>query len=298
MGEIVVKRITKPGFGPAPGQIPSELKLPLMVFDYLNEEAVKTARTKSKYLTEQLNAIKDKKTNSSFRCAREGFVPFDVLGRLLPSARADGIPSVGSEVVIDKKGNLLKSPLYLVLDKRDEFIAALAVLYTRADGALQLEYLCAAPKFKGAGSNLLKLIRSGMIFKTVVRGIRRVLLNDNSNKPGFYATKGFLKVGKTKRGQYMKKDPKGKIDKKTGEVRLINKILNIYKASIMKSIMPSNVIINKRVKKLTKLTKPIKPIKPIKTISKPVTRIIQTKRQPLPPLKTPLYKLRKRTIFA
>lgn len=97
-----------------------------------------------------LDAIKDKKTNSSFRCAREGFVPFDVLGRLLPLARADGIPPVGSEVVVDKNGNLLKSPLYLVLDKRDELIAALAVLYTQADGALKLEYLCAAPKFRGA----------------------------------------------------------------------------------------------------------------------------------------------------
>ena len=64
MGEIVVKRITKSGFGPAPGQIPSELKLPLMVFDYLNEEAVKTAKTKSKYLKQQLDAIKDKKKTS------------------------------------------------------------------------------------------------------------------------------------------------------------------------------------------------------------------------------------------
>ena len=288
MGEIVVKRITKSGFGPAPGQIPSELKLPLMVFDYLNEEAVKTAKTKSKYLKQQLDAIKDKKTNSSFRCSREGFVPFDVLGRLLPSARADGIPPVGSEVVVDKNGNLLKSPLYLVLDKRDDFIAALAVLYTQADGSLKLEYLCAAPKYKGAGSNLLGLIRSGMIFKTVVRGIRRVFLNDNSNKPGFYEAKGFVKVGKTKKGQYMKKDPTGKIDKKTGEVRLINKILNIYKASMMESV-PSKVIVKKPVKK---------PSKPIKKISKPVTRIIQTRRHPLLPPKTPLYKLRKRTIYA
>jgi hypothetical protein len=122
-----------------------------------------------------------------------------------------------------------------------------------------------------------------------------VYLNDNSNKPGFYARKGFLKVGKTKKGQYMKKDPKGKIDKKTGEVRLINKILNIYKASMMKSVMPSKVIINKQP---TKPTKPTKPIKTIKTISKPVTQIIQTRRHPLPPPKTPLYKLRKRTIFA
>ena len=58
-----MKRITKSGFGPAPGQIPSDLKLPLIVFDYLNEEAVKTAKTKSTYLKQQLDTIKDKKTN-------------------------------------------------------------------------------------------------------------------------------------------------------------------------------------------------------------------------------------------
>ncbi len=263
-----MKRITKSGFGPAPGQIPSELQLPLMVFDYLNEEAVKTAKTKSKYLDQQLEAIKVTNTNSSFRCPREGFVPFDVRGRLLSSARSDGIPAVGSEVVIDKNGDLLKSPLYLVLDMRDGLIAALAVLYTQADGALKLEYLCAAPKFKGAGSNLLALIKSGTIFKTVVRGIRRVYLNDNSNKPGFYEGKGFVKVGKTKKGQYMKKDPTGKIDKKTGKVRLINKILNIYKASMMRSV-PSEVVkksveksVEKSVKKRVK--KPVKKRVPVK----------------------------------
>ena len=128
-----------------------------------------------------------------------------------------------------------------------------------------------------------------MIFKTVVRGIRRVFLNDNSNKPGYYAAKGFVKVGKTKKGQYMKNDPTGKIDSKTGKVRLIDKILNIYKASMMNSVMPSKVIVKKPVRNSTK---------PIKTVSKPVTRIIQTRRHPFTPPKTPLYKLRKRTIYA
>ena len=290
MGEIVVKRITKYGFGSDPGQIPSELKLPLMVFDYLNAKAVNTAKKKSKYLEQQLAAIEDKKTNSSFRCPRDGFVPFDVLGRLLPSARGDGVPPVGSEVVVDKEGTLLKSPLYLVFDKRDEFIAALAVLYTQADGALKLEYLCAAPKFKGAGSNLLQLIRSGMIFKTVVRGIGRVYLNDNGNKPGYYEGKGFVKVGKTKPGQYEMKDPFGTLNSK-GNVRRINKILNVYKASMNKSVVPSKVTVKKSVNKPVK-----KPVK--KLVNKPTTRVIRTRRRPLPPPKTPLYMLRKRTVYA
>jgi hypothetical protein len=94
----------------------------------------------------------------------------------------------------------------------------------------------------------------------------------------------------------MKKDPTGKIDKNTGEVRLINKILNIYKASMMKSVMPSKIIVEKPVKKPVKKTVK-KPSKPNETLSKPVTRVIQTRRHPLPPPKTPLYKLRKRTIY-
>lgn len=273
MGEIIVHRITKSGFGSSPGQVPSYLKEPLMVFDYLNEEAATNARTKSKYLKKQLNVIKTKKTNSSFRCSREGFVPFDVLGRLLPSARANGIPPVGPEVVVDKEGTLLKSPLYLVLDMRNGFIAALAVLYTQADNSLKLEYLCAAPKFKGAGSALLMLIKSGVIFKTVVRGIRRVYLNNNSNKPGYYEKKGFVRVGKTK---YEMKDPLGRLNEKTGKVRIIDKILNVYKASM--SSMSSNM--NKK-----------------SVMKKPLTPVIQTRRKPLPAPKTPLYVLRKRTIY-
>jgi len=278
-----VHRITKSGFGSAPGQIPSNLKVPLMVFDYLNEQVAAKAKTKSKYLTEQLRAIKDKKTNSSFRCSRQGFVPFDVLGRLSPSARADGIPPVGPEVVVDKEGTLLNSPLYLVLNMKDGFIAALAVLYTQADGSLKLEYLCAAPKFKGAGSNLLELIRLGIIFKTVVRGIRRVYLNDNSNRPGYYANKKFVKIGKTKPGKYMVEDSTRRLDSKTGKVKLVDKILNVYKASMLPSV-PS------KISKKSPMKKPVK--KPI------ITRVIKTRRHPLTPPKTPLYVLRKRTIYA
>lgn len=281
MEEIRVHRITKSGFGSSPGQIPSDLKVPLMVFDYLNEEAAKKAKTKSKYLTEQLKTIKNKKTNWSFRCSRSGFVPFDVLGRLLPSARADGVPQVGPEVVLDKEGNLIKSPLYLALIMKDGFIAAFAALYTQADGTLKLEYLCGAPKFKGAGSALLHLMKEGQIFKTVVKGIKRLYLNNNSQIPGYYEKKGFIKAGKTKPGQYMMKDQNGVLDKNTGEIRLVDKILNIYKASMM----PSKV-------------KPVKPVKPVKSVSKkPLpTRVIRTRRRPLSPPKT-LHQLRKRTIF-
>ena len=114
--------------------------------------------------------------------------------------------------------------------------------------------------------------------------------------PGYYAAKGFVKIGKTKRGQYMMKDPKGRLDRKTGEVKLVDKILNIYKASIMNSVIPSKAIVKKPVKKSVKKSVK-KPSKQIKTINKPVTQIIQTRRHPLPPPKTPRFKLRARTIF-
>ena len=57
---------------------------------------------------------------------------------------------------------------------------------------------------------------------------------------------------------------------------------------MMKSVMPSKIIVEKPVKK---------PSKPNETLSKPVTRVIQTRRHPLAAPKTPLYKLRKRTIY-
>ena len=264
MEGIRVHKITKSGFGSSPGQIPSDLKVPLVIFDYLNEVA---AKAKTKYLTQQLATIKKTKTNNTYRCPRAGFVPFDMLGRLKKWARDDGIPPVGTDVVLDKEGNLIKSPLYLVLDMKGGFIAASAVLYTQADGGLKLEYLCAAPRFKGAGKALLMLMKEGQIFKTVGSGIKHLHLNNNSGIPGFYTKYGFVKVGKTKPGQYMMKDPKGE---------LVDKILNVYKASMMPS----------------KVSK-----KPVKSISKKPspTRVLRTKRKPLLPRRT-LYKLRTRTI--
>jgi hypothetical protein len=154
---------------------------------------------------------------------------------------------------------------------RDGFIAALAVLFEQADKSLRLEYLCAAPKFKGAGSALLQIIKKGTIFKSVAKGIRRLYLNNNSQIPNYYTKKGFEKVGKTK---YLMKDPSGKA---------VDKILNVYKASMN----PSKSISKKSVSKKLINKKP-----------KPVpTSVIRTRRKPLPPPKNPLYVLRKRIIY-
>lgn len=271
MGEIRVHKITKPGYSSNPGQIPPDLKVPLLLFDYLNEQAA-AAKKKTKYLTQQLNAIKKKQTNKTFRCPREGFTPFDVVGKLTRWARDDGIPPMGPKVLVDKEGSLLQSPLYLVLDMRDGFIAALAVLFEQADKSLKLEYLCAAPKFKGAGSALLQIIKKGTIFKSVVKGIRRMYLNNNSQIPNYYTKKGFEKVGKTK---YLMKDPSGKA---------VDKILNIYKASMM----PSKYSVSKKPVSKKLITKKPKPV---------ATSVIRTRRKPLPPPKNPLYVLRKRIIY-
>lgn len=279
MEEIRVHKITKSGYGSKPGQIPSDLKVPLMIFDYLNESPkVK----KSKYTIKQLKAIKEKKTDASYRCPRKGFIPFDILGRLIQSARLDGVPPPGPNVIIDKNGNLLTSPLYLVLNMKDGFVAAFAFLYTNADGSLKLEYLCAAPKFKGSGKSLLMLLKEGRIFKPIVRGVRRLYLNNNSGIPGFYSKYGFVKVGKTRENQYMKQDSKGRLDE-NGQILLVPKILNVYKGSMLPSVSPSVI--------------------PKKLVSKNSlrTRVLKTKRKPLPPPKTPRrqlrYQLRRRTIY-
>ena len=273
MGEIRVHKITKPGYGSNSGQIPPDLKVPLLLFDYLNEKDA-AAKRKTKYLTQQLNAIKEKKTNKTFRCPRKGFTPFDVVGKLTRWARNDGIPPMGPKVIVDKEGGLLKSPLYLVLDMRDGFIAALAVLFEQADNSLKLEYLCAAPKFKGAGSALLAMMKKGTIFKPVFKGVKRLYLNNNSQIPNYYTKKGFEKVGKTK---YLMKGSAGQD---------VDKILNVYKASMMPS---------KSISKLSK--KPVSK-KLITKKPKPVpTSVVRTRRKPLPPPKNPLYVLRKRIIY-
>lgn len=281
----IVRKITQTGFGIAPGQIPNKLRVPFMLFDYLNDKkAAQTAKPKSRYLKEQLKAITKEKTNSTFRCSREGFVPFDVNGHLLQSARKDGIPLIGPKVSIDEHGNILRAPLYLVLDMRDEFIAALSVLYTLADGSLKLEYLCAAKKFPKAGTKLLNFISTGTFFRKVVpvhvfTAPRRVFLNDNSGIPNYYKRKGFTYMGPTETGQYMTKE----FDKTTGKLKLVNKILNVYKKSMNKpatQTKPTDEAKKKQAKHT--LTK------------KPVTRVMRQRINPLPAPKTPRYVLRQR----
>mgnify|MGYP002629393054 CR=1 FL=1 len=267
-------KITKSGFGSAPGQIPTRLQAPLMLFDFFNEAAAKEGKAKTKYVQMQEIEIKKRKTNATFRCPRKGFVPFDVMGRLTVSARDDGVPSAGEDVVLAKDGSLLRAPLYLVLSMIGEFVAALALLYMQPDRSLKLEYLCAAPRFKGSGSTLLKQLADGALFREVVEGVKGLYLNDDSGIPGYYAKRGFRVVGKTKPNQYKMKDPSGKKDSK-GKSLIIDKILNVYKASYASKTAPPK-------------RPPPKP--------RDATRVRQTRRKPRPPL-APRYRLRTRVVF-
>lgn len=267
-------KITKSGFGSAPGQIPTMLQVPLMLFDYFNEAAAKEGKAKTKYVQKQEIEIKKRKTNATFRCPRRAFVPFDVMGRLTVSAREDGVPSAGEDVVLSKDGSLLRAPLYLVLSMIGEFVAALALLYMQPDSSLKLEYLCAAPRFKGSGSALLKQLAGGALFREVVAGAKGLYLNDGSGIPGYYANRGFRVVGKTKPNHYKMKDPSGKKGS-NGKSLLIDKILNVYKASYASKTAPPK-------------RPPPKP--------RDATRVLQTRRKPRPPL-APRYRLRARNVF-
>lgn len=267
MHKIRVIKITKSGFGSKPGQLPTEMREPLMIFDYVNNVAAHKGRV---YLKKQLTLSEAKGTNASFRCPREGFVPFNILGELIEWARRDGVPMPGTDVVLDKNGMLKKAPLYLVVSMVDNFISALAFLYAQPDDSLKLEYLCAAPRFKGAGSALLELLRSGQVLKRDHKGLRALYLDNNSGLPGYYLKRGFRRVGKE---TYKQKDPKGRKDKR-GNILMVNKVLNTYKASIKPSISMK--------KKIT----------PKKTTALPA-RSIQTRAKTL----QPRYRLRKRTIY-
>ena len=272
MDGTVLIPITKSGFGSAPGQIPLKYKVPLLIYDHLKEEDASSKNPKSKYLQAQLKAIATKGTNDSYRCRRSSFVPFDILGRLLPSARDDGVPRAGPNVKTNSKGGLQEAPQYLLLAMADGVIKAHAFLYAVDDSSLQLEYLCAAPRFPGAGRALLTSIRNGKIFPAAFP--KRVYLNNNSGRPGFYANQKFTKVGQTPEGKYLMKDPNGKKDNE-GKSLLITKYLNVYKDS---------------------LRPPSAPKLAPKPAAKP--RVVRTRKKPLPPRALlPRYTLRRRKVY-
>ena len=230
--EFGVIKITKSGFGNKDGQIPFYLQEPLMIFDYFEENDAQIAKTKTKYLIKQEKIIKNKKTNASFRCPRKGFVPFDILGRLTISAKNDGIPNPGPNIILNESGELLKSPLYLVLMMNHGLIAAMALLYTQKDGSLKLEYLCAAPMFKGSGKALMSYMKSGSAFP---KEIKNIYLNDDSKIPGYYLKQGFKLYGKTSPGTYYMNDPLQRRNK-NGRILQVNKILDVYKFSLPKHV--------------------------------------------------------------
>ncbi len=174
MSERLMKvyHITNNKFGNTPGQIPQELKQKLLAFKH-----------------ETLRPQNDPR----FSCTRSGYVPFDNNGRLLNSAKNNGIPNPSE-----------KTPMYLVTtETKDGYIGALAVLHAQKythDWHLKLDYLCRAPgisdrknyNFRGNGHKILTaILKNGLIPpKDSVSPYLKLVLN-NASRTTFY--KNFTK---------------------------------------------------------------------------------------------------------
>lgn len=267
--------ITKEGFGKAPGQLPPELKEPLMIFDHisLNDFNKKTqmnslhreypdkvpynVRQQMKellsandysYLNQQEKYYNQRKipvANSKYRCPVAGFVPYDDKGKVINSAYADGVPTPYKNIVFNTSGKVARAPHILVLRMDGSFITALAFLFFNSNDSVKLEYLCAAPEFKRAGTTLLQSLPQQL---RKLGDINYIYLDDDSGKkgrtnskgayhPGFYSRPniGYTRYGKTEPGQYAKKkyNSLGKsIKNKDGNSVIVNKILDVYRKEI------------------------------------------------------------------
>lgn len=267
--------ITKEGFGKGPGRLPPELKKPLMIFDHINSNKArkkmqmnnfysrypdKVPRSAKKemnellskldylYLKQQMQYSSNRNipvTNSTYRCPVAGFVPYDGQGKVTNSAKADGVPLPGEKIVLNTSGKVTRAPHILVLHMIDSFITALAFLFFTSNDSVKLEYLCAAPRYKGAGTTLLKSLPQQLSDFT---NVYYIYLNDDSGKKGrtnskgvyhhgFYSRPniGYERHGKTPPGQYYKKayNSLGKsIRNASGKSVLVNKILDVYKKQL------------------------------------------------------------------
>lgn len=263
--------ITKEGFGKNSGQLPPALKEPLMIFDHINSN---DARKKTEinslytsdnvvprsvrkemnkllskrdylYLTQQMQYSKKRLTNNTYRCPVGGFVPYDDQGKVILSAINDGVPLPYEKIVLNTSGKVTRAPHILVLYMIDNFIAALAFLFFTSNESVKLEYLCAAPRYKGAGTTLLKSLPQQL---SHLKHINYIYLNDDSGKKGrtnskgvyhhgFYSRPniGYERHGKTPTGQYYKKayNSFGKSIRNTsGKSVHVNKILDVYRKQI------------------------------------------------------------------
>lgn len=153
--------LTSEGFG-TPGGIPKAY-----------EEAIRNFKAK-------------RDTADEWRCPRADFVPFTSKGKIYASGREDGLPKPAHE-----------SPVFVFLNMVGDKIGAMAVLYLpKGTGTrvIKLEYLCGAPAARGKASELLRHIKLRKYYSP--ERPTRLILDDDSGKPGFYQKRGFADTGK------------------------------------------------------------------------------------------------------
>ena len=200
--DIVVYKITRPGFGSKAGQLPMSIFGSLFAYAPIHDDLPAS----------MLSRMRKLQADPVFRCKREGFIPYKTNGKMLDSAKADQVPEISDKVELTRGGEVKKAPHFLVLLWKFGVIAASAFLFPEKYGPytnIKLEYLCAAPYFKGSGSFLLNKL--DYIFKG--GNFDQLVLNNNSDwkrrtdgqgrvLPGYYDKMGFDLVGKTENPLY------------------------------------------------------------------------------------------------
>ena len=215
MSEPVLRvfRVTMQGFGNRTGQLPKYIQHHLEKFSPVQTSTTRTTRTTRTRRQRSDSVVAN--AQAQYRCKREGFVAFDTLtGQVTDWAKQDGVPLPSTRIQVNSKGELTHAPIYVAMlfyslnnnanndgNTGSEFIGAMATLFLQADNSVKLEYLCAAPRFKGAGKALLRKITMRDLY--FPDAPRRIVLDDDTEKRhgqrGFYSKMGFAKTGEKAR---------------------------------------------------------------------------------------------------
>ena len=264
--QFFVYRITKPGYGNKPGQLPSSLKDALILMDDSQGKVSKIkAATEARFIKSKKLTVEEVRAR---RC-KYG-VPFTAQGFLKQHVKADYAPTAGDDVKLDVKGGLLSAPLYLMVLMEDGMINAYGFSHLLPGRRVKLMYLCSV--VKGAGKHLMtEILKPENYLPDVVRYIE---LDDDSGlkgqvrngvyAPGYYSKLGFRVIGNTG-DKYLHTE---------GSKKGTPKVLNVYGQPIGTS---------KASKKSS-----FKPSVPLRRSA----RVVQTRRKP-----TVRYALRTRKIY-
>jgi hypothetical protein len=143
-------------------------------------------------LLKMARAYKYRTRGDDTRCTRPGFLPFSIAsGKLIKGndeqKHINGVPQPS-----------LKRPVHLLLAidtcNTPHRLAGHALLFPEFTGSsvVKLEYLCGAPRYRGVGKVLLSALASSRVFSPYT--YERLILEDDSGVPGYYARRGFIRA--------------------------------------------------------------------------------------------------------